>query len=207
MGNKRAPYIIGTIIASVAITLAFAAIIPAINQTQTSSTSLNTLGHLILIVTDPNEGVIHYVQTDNLVNQNAMSRIQGFLFTDGTTVLKPYIFLTLCQGVDGGTATASTNNECGGDEAANEMSGTLGRFEAGNSPIALTTETGAVNTSIFQGTITIGNDDNDVTFGEIALFNQDGPGGDMFSVATFTPFNAKNGQEVFMKYTIDINQG
>ena len=128
MGKIRAQHIMAPIIASLAITLAFVAIIPAITETPTASTSLNAMGHVTLEIYDPDGTLIKYIQTDNFISDLPKTELFEALFDDGTlpAAHKIYQFLTLCQGAAGAAgfdATTQGNTACSAGSAGAEVSG------------------------------------------------------------------------------------
>jgi len=199
MGN-RVNYVIGGAIASVAITLALVAIIPAIQDVPTQSTALNTLGSVTLSIYDENGNLIGYRQSDNFVTTPALNFIQDGLF-DGTGFsTNQFKFLTLCQGdADGGSPTDQTDNAC-----QDEMSTTTGRLDGTVSAGTDTSEANPTTTQdIFTGTITLDTADDNKSFKELALFDALTVG-NMFSTATFTEFLGQTGTQIKVTYTINM---
>jgi len=207
MGNKRATYIMGSIIASLAVTLAFVAIIPAITETPTASTSLNAMGHLVMKVYDPDGTLVHYIQTDNFIAKDAKTSVFEGLFADGTlkTGAGPYQFLALCQGSGGAGAFAATDSSdlaCSGGALGSEM--TKSRLDGTLSAAASFTADPNYRV-VFTGTITVPQGDTDETFGELALFDQASIGaGNIFAVADFADLRLFSNQEVNLRYTITM---
>ncbi len=204
MGNKRATYIMGSIIASLAVTLAFVAIIPAITETPTASTSLNAMGHLIMKVYDPDGSLVHYIQTDNFITTNAKDSVFAALFSDGTLASNNvFKFLALCAGggAAGFGATVAGDTACSGGTAAAEM--TKSRLD-GFAGAADTFTADPNYRVVLTGTITVPQGDTDETFGELALFDQAALGGNMFSVADFGDLRLFSNQEVNLRYTITM---
>lgn len=200
MGN-RVNYVIGGAIASVAITLALVAFIPAIQEVPTQSTSLNTLGHVTLSIYDENGNLVGYRQSDNFVTTAALNLIQDGLFQATGFTSQQFKFLALCQGNadTGGTATAVGDTTC-----QQEMSDTTGRLDGtvsggADSSIAAPSQT----QDIFTGTITLDTADDNKSFGELALFDKTTVG-NMFSVAEFTDFLGQTGTQVKVTYTINM---
>jgi len=205
MGNKRATYIMGSIIASLAVTLAFVAIIPAITETPTASTSLNAMGNLVMKVYDPDGSLVHYIQTDNFITKDVKTSVFAALFSDGTLASNNvFKFLALCAGGAPAAFAATTagDSACSGGTAGAEM--TKSRLD-GFAGTADTFTAASAYRVVLTGTITVPVGDTDETFGELALFDQAAiGGGNMFSVADFTDIKLFSNQEVNLRYTITM---
>jgi len=192
MGNKT-PKIIGGALATIAITFALVALIPAITETTTSTSGLATFGHVTLTIYDPDGNLVGYSQSDNFVQKPALDNLQQGLFVTGTFTNSQFKFLSLCTG-----ATPQTDNACTGEMSNTpRLDGTAG---AGDS-------TSVANPSqtqdIFTGTITLTTSDDNTNFSELALFDAD-TAGNLFSVATFTTFLGQTGTQVKVTYTINM---
>jgi len=200
MGNKRATYFIGTIIAAFSITLAFAAIIPAIQDATTESTALNPLGHVTLVVYDPNGNVVAYRQGDNFVTTATINAFGANIFDGTATTFDAFDSLALCKGASGGTqvATAQGDTACTEEALSLRVSGA-----GGGSSESLFAGTNYVR--VLAGTFTILLADDNETFDELAIFDTLSPlTGNMFSVATFASFVAQTGGLVSGTYTVTI---
>jgi len=208
MGKIRAQHIMAPIIASLAITLAFVAIIPAITETPTASTSLNAMGHVTLKVYDPDGTLVHYIQSDNFIADSLKDEVFDALFDDATLPngQKVYKYLALCAGGAPAAFAATTqgNIACSGGTAGAEMSiSRLNGFASAAS--TLTIGTNNVWSAKLTGTITVPIADNDETFGELALFDQETQGaGKLFSVADIADVRLFTNQRVQMTYTITM---
>jgi len=207
MGKIRAQHIMAPIIASLAITLAFVAIIPAITETPTASTSLNAMGHVTLQVYDPDGTLVHYIQSDNLIADVPKTELFDALFDDATLPAgqKVYKFLALCAGgsVAGFGATTAGNTACSAGSAGAEMSiARLNGFTSGSSTLTIGP---TIWKAVLTGTISVPVADNDETFGELALFDEGTLGtGKLFSVADIADVRLFTNQLVRMTYTITM---
>jgi len=206
MGKIRAQHIMAPIIASLAITLAFVAIIPAITETPTASTSLNAMGHVTLQVYDPDGTLVHYIQSDNFIADNVKDEVFTALFSSGTLPAAHaiYKFLALCAGGAPAAFAATTqgNTACSGGTAGAEM--TILRLDGfAGAADKLTIGTNNIWKAVLTGTITVPIVDNDETFGELALFDSI-TGGKMFSVADIADVRLFTNQRVQMTYTITM---
>lgn len=202
MGN-RVNYVIGGAIASIAITLALVAFIPAIQEVPTQSTALNAIGHVTLTIYDENGNVVGYRQSDNFVTTPALNFIQDGLFQITGFTTAQFKFLALCQGdADNvGPNTAQADATC-----QNEMSSTPGRLDGTLSTGSDSSEASPTTTQdIFTGTITLTSSDDNKSFKELALFDSSTTGaGNMFSTATFAEFLGQTGTQVKVTYTINM---
>jgi len=194
------------IIASLAITLAFVAIIPAITETPTASTSLNAIGHVTMKIYDPDGSLVKYIQSDNFIADSVKDQVFSTLFTDDTHPVAHTIFkfLALCAGGAPAAFAATTQGDtaCSGGTANAEMS--ILRLDGfAGAADTLTIGTGNIWKAVLTGTITVPVADNDETFGELALFDANA-GGNMFSVADITDVRLFTNQQVKMTYTITM---
>jgi len=199
MGNKQ-QYLIGSSIAAVAIALSLVAIIPAVQETPTQITQLNALGHITITVVDPDGNIVAYRQADNFVIDNALNRIQGLLF-DSVGTNADFKWLSLCSK---NTATPTARDAA--DACESPMALTRGNGDSGDAASSIPAPTFDVGTTqnILAVTITITQTDADATFDELALFD-DSVGGNMLSVATFSPvITTPLGTLVGLTYTITI---
>ena len=191
MGN-RTTKIIGGALATIAITFALVALIPAITETTTSTASLSTLGHVTLTIYDPDGNLVGYQQSDNFVQKPALNNLQAGLFTGGAFGNAQFKFLALCTG-----ATAQTAAVCAGEMDTDRLDGTTSAGATTSTANPTTTE------DVFTGTITLTTTDDNTNFSELALFDA-AANGNMFSVATFTTFLGQTGTQVKVTYTINM---
>jgi len=200
MGIRQQNYIIGATISAIAVVLAFASMIPTLQETPTSSTALNALGHATVIMTDAEGNIMLYSQSDNFVVNAALNRIQASVFETGAGVDAKW--LSLCGG--GAGTTARTADDCDTEMAHARVDGDTGT----NASSSLKTGTTAGSTSnTMQVTFTIGSADSGVTFKELGLFTTTDVTG-LFAVATLgTPITPALGASVGMTYTVTIGGG
>jgi len=188
----RAPHIIGASIATVGIALALFAIVPALQETPTTSTGLNALGHITLTIYDPDGNLVGYRQSDNFVINQALNNIQSTLFASAAG--NDFTFLALCAGDTLRTSTTGCTGEmteARPDGSAGGTSSTVGQT------------TGDFTRDVFKATITLSTGDDNITFKELALFDSE-TSGLMFSVGTFPDFLGQTGTTVATTYTITI---
>lgn len=197
MGNKRGTLFIGTIVAAISVVLAVGAIIPAVqHDATTASTSLNSLGHIALVVYDADGNVMAYRQGDNIVTNDAINKVGNTLFS-GDAIGK-YNFLALCNG---NTVTAQDANAC-----TSELSVSTGRIDGnagGASDSSQMTGVGNNYKRVLSNTFTIAVADAGESVNELAIFDATLTG-NMFAVATFLEFIAQNGGKVLGTYTVTI---
>lgn len=207
MGNKRANTLfIGTIVAAISIVLAVGAIIPAMqNDTSTVSTGLNPLGHVSLIVYDPDGNVVAYRQGDNFVTSTIINAVGNNLFDAVATGFDAagFKFLALCNGTSGGLGpTLQTDAGCTEEAATLRVNGDDGTF-------ALESEMTAAGSNykrVLSNTFTILLADDNETFDELAIFDTlTSSAGNMLAVATFASFVAQTGGAVLGTYTVTIS--
>jgi len=196
MGNRWAPYIIGAMISAVSITLIFGAIVPAFHEIPTASTGLNALGHLTLVVHNP-DGSTVYRQSDNFVMADFVNDIDNAFFVDGTlpATYGAFTFLALCT-----TGTLQSATACAAElTSTGREDGTAG---VGVGSTAMPGGGGSASRT-FANSFTIDPLDDNTSVSELAIFDK-ATVGNMFSVASFTAFTAQSGGVVSATYTISI---
>jgi len=201
MGNKKQNYVIGATISAIAVVLAFASMIPTIQETPTSSTALNALGHATVVLTDAQGNIIKYAQGDNFVLNAAINAIQAHAFAGGAGVDAKW--LSLCQG----TATHASTGCQGAEMNHVRVDGELGTAATS---IQKTGAGAGTTTDILQVTFTIGSADSGTTFTELGLFtgsSKTQAGGNGFSIADITDIIPALGASVGLTYTVTIGGG
>jgi len=198
MGNKRGTLFIGTIVAAISIVLAVGAIIPAMqNDTSTVSTGLNPLGHVSLVIYDPDGNVVAYRQGDNFVTTTAVNAVGNLLF-DGTAVtLGTFNFLGLCEGAPAAVATVQTANSCTSPLATDRIA------DGGNTPESLMGGVAGNYKRVLSNTFVIQVADAGKTVGELGIFDASTTG-NMLALSSFATFVAQNGGNVVATYTVTI---
>jgi len=200
MGNTQQKYIIGATISAIAVLLAFASMIPTLQEISTSSTSMNILGHATVVMTDAEGNIILYSQSDNFVVNNALNVIQASVFTSGAGVDAKW--LSLCGG--GAGVTARDANDCDTEMSHDREDGDTG---GGAGATTKTGTTAGSTTNTMQKTFIIGSADSGVTFKELGLFTTSATTG-LFAVATLAaPITPALGASVGMTYTVLIGGG
>lgn len=198
MGNRN-QYLIGATITAVAVVLSLVAIVPALSETPTSTTSLNAFGHVTITAVSPDGDVIAYRQTDNFVINAALNRIQQMLFNSGSAVTD-FHFLALCGNA---AVTVRSDDTCQGEMSQTRADGEISGLASSTTKIG---DTAGVTTDVLAATIVIKAADQDKTFDELGLFDTIA-GGDMLSTATFGVITVPIGTNVGMTYTITIGGG
>jgi len=203
--GKQERIVMGAVIAAISITLATVAFLPALTSTAAVSTALADYGHVTLTIYDPNGDLIGYRQGDNFLTNLAVNQLQQLLFVTGTSTFGQVQWLALCQGDSaGGTATVRTDTACGG---ANELSvtrqdGTAGQDASTSSKIG---DAAGTTEDVLSATLTLTTIDNKQSFNELAAFDTQTLGGNMYSTATFAEIFGVTGLKVEATYTHNIN--
>jgi len=124
MSDKRTIYVLGTIIAGLAVVLAVGNAIPNIADiTSTDTKAFGLMGHVTIVAENPLTGETWYIQTDNTIMNEGLNVAGAQLFND--TAAAPFAIIAVSSAAAGaatdaldfGTLTA-TNTEMALTETA-----------------------------------------------------------------------------------------
>jgi len=102
MSDKRTNYVLGTIIAGLAIVLAMGTAFPSMGVASTESTSLGLMGHVTVLAVEP-DGSATYAQGDNVIMDIGLNAAGIHLFS---TSADPFDEITLSSDTVGVRADA-----------------------------------------------------------------------------------------------------
>jgi len=198
MSDKRATYVLGAVAASLALVLGLITAVPASTITVNSS-SLDMMGHAIVVLKDMDGNIKAYQQTDNIVPLNGQDCAADLIFGTATA--------TFC--IDD-NAAVFTDIEIGSstiDPAVTDTSLILpialartGNLIGGSPAVA-----GTGSIKIIEGTFTLGGTE---TVAEVGLFNGLGGTADMISRFELDPaITAGFDDTITITYVFEVGSG
>ncbi len=199
MSDKRATYAIGAVAATLALVLGLITAVPA-STTVTPYSALGMLGHAEVVLKDMDGNIKAYQQSDNVIPINGQDCSADGLFgvITAANMCDDGFDLWLFIGVGSSTLTA-TDTDTDLDDELLSLTRT-GELIAESPATGGPSGTGAMKT--VEGTFTL---TASATVAEVALFDGDTVGDDMFSrINLGTPISAGPGDTVTITYKVTV---